>query len=123
MLKRLRESRGISQKTMAKELNMSQSTYSRIEKGRIPKAVKRLLIISRMVDICPFFLTACIIDCVLGKKVTNLSFGIEKGEACVDCMHRLTSCPCDRKDLSKFGIKEGNEVAKHKNSIYKKKKR
>ncbi len=52
-IKKIREIKGFSQEFMAKELGMSQSSYSRIEKDDNELNFKRLTEISKIFDIKP----------------------------------------------------------------------
>lgn len=50
-IKKIRENKGISQEYMAMELGISQSTYTKVERGEVNLYVDRLLKIAKILDI------------------------------------------------------------------------
>ena len=50
-IKKIRESKGISQEYMAMELGISQSTYTKVERGEVNLYVDRLLKIAKVLDV------------------------------------------------------------------------
>ncbi len=50
-IKKIRETKGISQEYMAMELGISQSTYTKVERGEVNLYVDRLLKIAKILDV------------------------------------------------------------------------
>src|SRR5690606_18352355 len=50
-IKKIRETKGISQEYMAMELGISQSTYTKVERGEVNLYVDRLLKIAKVLDV------------------------------------------------------------------------
>jgi transcriptional regulator with XRE-family HTH domain len=50
-IRKIRQSKDLTQEQMAFELNISQNVYSRLERGEIKITIKRLLEISKVLDV------------------------------------------------------------------------
>ena len=66
-LKEIRKSKGISQKSLAKKLNMSQGYISEIEKGIKAPTVRMLYKIAFVLETCPHALLPVTIYCKENK--------------------------------------------------------
>lgn len=70
-LKEIRKSKGISQKSLAKKLNMSQGYISEIEKGLKSPTVRMLYKIANALEICPHVLLPVTIYCKENNCITG----------------------------------------------------
>ncbi len=62
-MKNIRENKGISQRQLAKKLNISQGYISSIENGKKSPTIRMLYRIANALEICPHYLLPVTIYC------------------------------------------------------------